>query len=703
MSAIEGAFMKLRSTGKKVPRSLSPKALARTEGRFLRFIFNNKGTLGEDCKICKPLDGHVWEVRAKSRPIIPRLEPSRRSGTFTHPHCECRWAEVFADEAYAYEVTREEWENSTIQGKQQQLTLVGGPIEMAVRSWATLPFTLRQRLESLTANTNQAKLFSTKFDDKNLNTSFGIEKSMSWNEATVNEKFTKLLDRGVPFQEAHFASRLSAQEASVVLGSDGNNSTELLDELLMGNIPNTKFMIDMQTPETQGFHPGGVEADLNDPLPLEDADDDPAGRDKADGLMEQGGDDPQVLEPTQSVEECPEDMVRDGEDCIPKNNDTILTEGGDMYEKGFTYEQGANDPLPLESEDDDPAGRDQPDGLDDEGARGDGLNTGKKNLTTSEQSDDDKDEEKEKHMDNSEEQTDDDDPEKTPGGFPNKRDEDDEDADEQTDNVKGLNDDKKDLSESKLTRYFRKQLGETKVRGTELPPCEPGSLLNPDSGDCEPVVDVPGDNFTDMPDGNMEAGTIVEPAGTDENPATNLSRQASNEMPMPQDDMFDEDHTNLDFKATSQLGDPTDAPLAVPTDDFPSETGVDLGFTDEQEPVMDDQEKCGPNQIQDSMGNCVEKQAEQFDDDNFTETWANEAEICRCGEKAWNSAYEVYGANIPKIILNKLPDDLGTYFLTDYKRRRLAGLEFKELPPEVRAGAYNLLIKYPAIINKKRR
>jgi len=659
--------MRLRSTGKKVPRSLSPKALARTEGRFLRFIFNNKGTPGEDCKICKPLDGHVWEVLDKNRPIIPRLEPSRRSGKFTHPHCECRFAEVFADEAYAYEVTRDEWENSTIQGKQQQLELVGGPVDMATRSWATLPFALRQRLESLTASTNQTSLLSTKFDEQNLNTSFGNEKSMSWNQATVNQKFTILLDSGVPFQEAHFASRLSAQEAAVVLGADSNNSTDLLNMLLQGNIPNTKFMIDVQTPKTLGFHPGGVENDLNDPLPLEPADNDPAGRDSPDGLMEQG-DDPQVLEPTQDPEICPDDMVLKGDDCVPKDSDLVLTEDYKM-----SYEQ-VNDPLPLEQEDQDPLGRDKPSvrlGPD----RGDGLNTGKKNLD--EETDDDEDKV-------NEQTNDDEDPEKTPGGFPNKRDEDDEDADEQTDNVRGLNDDKQDLSESTLSRYFRKQ-----IYAKELPPCEPGSLLNPDSGDCEPVVDIDnGQVQAEEPhlDNGMDeqAGTITEPSGSDETPLT--------------------------FASAQNLGDPTDAPLDIPTDDFPEETGMDIGLDEQQNGVMDGD--CGPDQITDSMGNCVEKQAEQSDDDkdieeqgvddNFTETWATEADVCRCGERAWNSAYEVYGANMPALILSKLPDALGGFLLTNDKRRRLAGLEFSKLPPEVRAGALNLLQKYPAITKKKR-
>lgn len=671
MSAIEGAFMRLRSTGKKVPRSLSPKALSKTEGRFLRFIFNNKGTAGEDCRICKPLDGHVWEVLDKNRPIIPRLEPSKRSisgRSFTHPNCECRWAEVFADEAYAYEVTREEWENSTIQGKQQQLELVGGPIEMAIRSWATLPFALRQRLETLTANTNQASLFSTKFDEKNINNSLGNEKSMSWNEATVNQKFTILLDSGVPFQEAHFASKLRADEAAVVLGADGNSSTELLNMLLQGNIPNTKFMIDVQTPDTKGFHPGGVE--FKQPLPLEPDDNDPAGRDEPTGLMEQG-DDPQVLEPTQSPEICPDDLVLKNGDCVPPDSDLVLTE---MYEKAITYEQ-ANNPLPLEPEDDDPSGRDEPIGLAKNPDRGDGLNTGKKNLE--EQTDDDEDEDEFDPITGK----------GTPDTIKRLRKKADAEPDEDSDET--LNDDKKDLTESALTRYFR-----NKIMATELPPCEPGSLLNPDSGECEEVADID--------DG--VGGTITEPSGTDETPLT--------------------------IKGAAQLGDPTDI-LDVPNDPFPEETGMDIGLDEEQVGVMDGNDECGPGQIMDSRGNCVQKQAEQADsddgtgdttpggfpnirdeddedadeqadNDNLTETWATEADLCRCGEKAWNSAYEVYGANIPAIILNKLPDDMGTYLLTNTKRRRLAGLEFKDLPPEIRAGAMNLLQKYPAIIKKKR-
>ena len=176
-----------------------------------------------------------------------------------------------------------------------------------------------------------------------------------------------------------------------------------------------------------------------------------------------------------------------------------------------------------------------------------------------------------------------------------------------------------------------------------------------------------------MDNGMDEAGTITEPSGSDTTPLT--------------------------FASAQNLGDPTDAPLETPLDDFPQETGMDIGLDEQQNGVMDGD--CGPDQISDSMGNCVDKQAEQADNDNITETWATEADVCRCGEKAWNSAYEVYNANVPAIILSKLPDNLGSYLLTNDKRRRLAGLEFSKLPPEIKAGALNLLQKYPAIIKKK--
>ena len=105
----EGGLRHTR-TGQKVPRSLSPKRIKSRKIRLLRFVYVNTKVAkegGKDCEICKQYDGHVYEVNSPNRPVIPRLEPTRkRKGPFTHPNCECRWArpiEAYIQEQYAEE------------------------------------------------------------------------------------------------------------------------------------------------------------------------------------------------------------------------------------------------------------------------------------------------------------------------------------------------------------------------------------------------------------------------------------------------------------------------------------------------------------------------------------------------------------------------------------------------------------------------
>jgi len=66
----------------------------KAKSKVLRFIYVSKS----DCPICKQYDGHSWAVDSPNRPIIPRLEGKHGSRPFTHPHCKCKWVNVFSDE-----------------------------------------------------------------------------------------------------------------------------------------------------------------------------------------------------------------------------------------------------------------------------------------------------------------------------------------------------------------------------------------------------------------------------------------------------------------------------------------------------------------------------------------------------------------------------------------------------------------------------
>ena len=64
--------------------------------KVLRYIYVSKS----DCDICKKYDGHSYAIDSPNRPIIPRLESqgSKGSRPYTHPHCKCKWVNVFSDQ-----------------------------------------------------------------------------------------------------------------------------------------------------------------------------------------------------------------------------------------------------------------------------------------------------------------------------------------------------------------------------------------------------------------------------------------------------------------------------------------------------------------------------------------------------------------------------------------------------------------------------
>lgn len=75
----------------RATRGINPN---KTVNRIIRFIYVSKS----DCPICKQYDGHSWAVDSPNRPIIPRLEGKHGNRPFTHPHCKCKWVNVFSDE-----------------------------------------------------------------------------------------------------------------------------------------------------------------------------------------------------------------------------------------------------------------------------------------------------------------------------------------------------------------------------------------------------------------------------------------------------------------------------------------------------------------------------------------------------------------------------------------------------------------------------
>lgn len=60
--------------------------------KFLKYKYNPDPE-NPDCKICKPLDGSVWDNDDKRRPILPS-EKLGEDLFNTHPHCRCTWEEV---------------------------------------------------------------------------------------------------------------------------------------------------------------------------------------------------------------------------------------------------------------------------------------------------------------------------------------------------------------------------------------------------------------------------------------------------------------------------------------------------------------------------------------------------------------------------------------------------------------------------------
>lgn len=75
----------------RATRGVNPNKSA---NKILRFIYVSKS----DCPICKQYDGHSWAIDSPNRPIIPRLEGKHGDRPFTHPHCKCKWVNVFSDE-----------------------------------------------------------------------------------------------------------------------------------------------------------------------------------------------------------------------------------------------------------------------------------------------------------------------------------------------------------------------------------------------------------------------------------------------------------------------------------------------------------------------------------------------------------------------------------------------------------------------------
>lgn len=75
----------------RATRGINPK---KTPSKVVRFVYVSKA----DCPICKQHDGHSWAVDSPNRPVIPRLERGKGDRPFTHPHCKCKWVNVFSDQ-----------------------------------------------------------------------------------------------------------------------------------------------------------------------------------------------------------------------------------------------------------------------------------------------------------------------------------------------------------------------------------------------------------------------------------------------------------------------------------------------------------------------------------------------------------------------------------------------------------------------------
>ena len=72
----------------RATRGINPN---KTPQQVLSFVYVSKS----DCPICKQYDGQTWSIDSPNRPVIPRLEKGNKSRPFTHPHCKCKWVNVF--------------------------------------------------------------------------------------------------------------------------------------------------------------------------------------------------------------------------------------------------------------------------------------------------------------------------------------------------------------------------------------------------------------------------------------------------------------------------------------------------------------------------------------------------------------------------------------------------------------------------------
>ena len=99
--------LNLDGTGvRKATRGVDPN---KAKDQVLRFVYVSKS----DCPICKPHDGHSWAVDSPNRPVIPRLESQKGNRPFTHPHCKCKWVNVFSDvESKSSEVNQADFDRT---------------------------------------------------------------------------------------------------------------------------------------------------------------------------------------------------------------------------------------------------------------------------------------------------------------------------------------------------------------------------------------------------------------------------------------------------------------------------------------------------------------------------------------------------------------------------------------------------------------
>ncbi len=84
-------YESLNQDGSGVVRATRGVNPNKTPQQVLTFVYVSKS----DCPICKQYDGQTWSIGSPNRPVIPRLEKGNKSRPFTHPHCKCKWVNVF--------------------------------------------------------------------------------------------------------------------------------------------------------------------------------------------------------------------------------------------------------------------------------------------------------------------------------------------------------------------------------------------------------------------------------------------------------------------------------------------------------------------------------------------------------------------------------------------------------------------------------